>query len=132
MIIGIGTDILEIARVGRILESSRGSRFLRRILTEAELEQAEGRPARLAEFAASRFAAKEAAVKALGCGIGEQAGFRDVEILSAPSGKPVCRLSGKARAAVGFREGDALHLSLSHSDGHAVAFAVWERPSASG
>lgn len=132
MIIGIGTDILDIARVSRILDSGAGDRFLRRILTEAELEQARSRPSRLAEFAAGRFAAKEAAVKALGCGIGEAAGFRDVEILSAPSGKPECRLSARARAAVGFLGGDRLHLSISHSDGHAVAFAVWERPGAPG
>lgn len=132
MIIGIGTDIVEIARIARILESGAGSRFLRRILTGAELDLVRGRPAeRLAEFAAGRFAAKEAAAKALGCGIGGKAGFHDLEIAPAPAGRPECRLSGKARAAVGFRDGDRLHLSLSHSDGHAVAFAVWERPDAS-
>lgn len=128
MMIGIGTDIVEITRVRRIVDGDLGSRFLRRILTETELAQVAGKQARLAEFAASRFAAKEAVVKALGCGIGERTGFHDVEILSEPSGKPVCRLSGRTREAVGFREGDRLHVTLSHSDGHAVAFAVWERP----
>lgn len=128
MIIGIGTDILEIARVKRILAGDRSGRFLRRILTEGELAQAAGKQARLAEFVASRFAAKEAVVKALGCGIGERTGFRDMDIVPEPSGKPVCRLTDRAREAVGFRVGDRLHVTLSHSDGHAVAFAVWERP----
>ena len=129
MIIGIGTDVVEIVRIARIVEGASGSRFLRRILTEAELELVRGRPARrLAEFAAGRFAAKEAAVKALGCGIGTKAGFLDVEIAARPDGRPVCRLSERVRAAVDFRDGDRLHLTLSHSDGHAVAFAVWERP----
>jgi holo-[acyl-carrier protein] synthase len=128
LIIGIGTDIVEIARIGRILESAQARRFLLRVLTESELAQAESHQARLAEFVAGRFAAKEAAAKALGCGIGGRTGFRDVEIVPAPSGKPECRLSAKAREAVAFRDGDRLHLSLSHSDVHAVAFAVWERP----
>lgn len=127
MIIGIGTDILEIGRIRRILDSGSGDRFLRRILTEAELRQAEARKGNLAEFAAGRFAAKEAVAKACGTGIGERVGFRDVEVTADSGGRPVCRLSGRAKAGIGFLDDDRLHLSISHSDGHAVAFVVWER-----
>ncbi|UUZ82960.1 holo-ACP synthase [Paenibacillus sp. P26] len=66
MIIGVGTDLLEIARVRSILERPSGDRFLQRVLTEKERELATAKQGRLAEFTAGRFAAKEAVVKALG------------------------------------------------------------------
>src|SRR5690606_41839390 len=84
------SDLLEIARVKRILAGDRSGRFLRRILTEGELAQAAGKQARLAEFVASRFAAKEAVVKALGCGIGERSEEHTSELQSREN--LVCRL----------------------------------------
>src|SRR5690606_40469144 len=96
-------------------------------LTEAEYEVAVKRPGRVAEFAAGRFAAKEAVVKALGCGIGVSAGFHDIEILSDRLGKPECWLSDQTKAKLGLAETDRILISITHSEASAVAFAIWER-----
>ncbi|WP_199622324.1 holo-ACP synthase [Paenibacillus alkalitolerans] len=134
MIVGIGTDIAGMDRMARLLDGSRGEAFLRRVLTEAERRIAVGRSAnrrRYVEFIAGRWAAKEAVVKALGCGIGALVGLRDIEILPGESGKPVCVLSDSAWNRLGYdgtvRSRPAIHISITHSDGLAAAFAVAER-----
>lgn len=127
MIIGIGTDITDLARIERLLKDKAGERFLRRILTEDELALLAGRPNRRVEFAAGRFAAKEAVSKAFGCGIGETIGFHDIEILPDRLGKPECRLSERARTAFDLNDTAAVHITISHSAAYAVAFAVWEK-----
>ncbi|MCZ8523881.1 MULTISPECIES: holo-ACP synthase [Paenibacillus] len=131
MIIGIGTDLLDIARVRSILEQPAGERFLQRVLTPAERELAAARRGRLAEFTAGRFAAKEAVVKALGCGIGKEVGLHDIEVLPDAKGKPHCRLSEAAlqRLAEGGTDvrGLIVHLSITHSDTAAMAYAMAER-----
>lgn len=131
MILGVGTDLTEIARIAKILGQPEGSRFLERILTPAEHALAESRRGRLAEFAAGRFAAKEAVAKALGCGIGRLVGFRDIEVLPDAAGRPVCVLSPEARDRLGFAApqgsaGPLIHLSITHSETAAAAFAVVE------
>ncbi|UUZ90909.1 holo-ACP synthase [Paenibacillus sp. P25] len=98
MIIGVGTDLLEIARVRSILERPSGDRFLQRVLTEKERELATAKQGRLAEFTAGRFAAKEAVVKALGRGIGKEVSFRDVEVLAGSE-----RKAGRPDSAGGTR-----------------------------
>ncbi|GAB7055900.1 holo-ACP synthase [Paenibacillus sp. YK5] len=136
MIIGIGTDLLDIARVRKILEQPAGGRFLERVLTPRERELAEGKQGRLAEFTAGRFAAKEAVSKAIGCGIGKELSFQDVEILPDPKGKPVCRLSETAMermTAAGLLPGAGtsgsiwIHLSVTHTETTAMAYAIVER-----
>lgn len=129
MIVGIGTDMVEIARVRNLLEQRMGPKFIARILTEREQVIAESRSARIAEHAAGRFAAKEAAAKAFGCGIGGSVGFQDLEILPDPLGKPICHLSDSARARLGFHPEDTIyiHLSITHSMTMAGAFVVVER-----
>ncbi|MGG2198049.1 MULTISPECIES: holo-ACP synthase [Paenibacillus] len=133
MIIGIGTDLLEIARVRTILEQSSGARFLERVLTSRERELAHARKGRLAEFTAGRFAAKEAVVKALGCGIGKQVSLQDIEVLPDEKGKPLCRISDAAwdrlyPAGSGPSAADlVIHLSITHSESAAMAYAVVER-----
>ncbi|MDO3412645.1 holo-ACP synthase [Saccharibacillus sp. CPCC 101409] len=129
MIYGIGHDLLDIGRVGRLLEGAQGERFLRRILTPAEREIAAGRSGRLAEFAAGRFAAKEAIVKALGCGIGRLVGFEDIEIVPDALGKPGVELSAAAWDRLNLPGGSAyaIHLSITHQPALASAFAVVER-----
>ncbi|MFC0213423.1 holo-ACP synthase [Paenibacillus chartarius] len=130
MIIGVGIDMLEIERMRRILEGAAGERFLQRVLTAAELELAAERKGRLAEFAAGRFAAKEAVVKALGCGIGAQVGFRDLEVLPGLHGKPGCRIEPAALDRLGLRDGEVtIHLSITHSQAMAAAYAIVERTS---
>jgi holo-[acyl-carrier protein] synthase len=132
MIIGTGIDLLEIERMRRILDGAAGERFLQRILTPGELALAAERKGRLAEFAAGRFAAKEAVVKALGCGIGAQVGFRDLEVLPDLHGKPGCRIEPAALGRRGLREGEvAIHLSITHSAAMAAAYAIAEKTSPS-
>ncbi|WP_274652908.1 holo-ACP synthase [Paenibacillus humicola] len=129
MITGIGHDIASLARIGRMLESGIGERFMQRILTGAERELAAAcSGARLAEFVGGRFAAKEAVSKALGCGIGGRLGFADIDIGRDPLGKPQCRLSAQAWARLGLSEAHtAIHLSITHEASLASAFAVIER-----
>lgn len=126
MIIGIGVDITEIIRVKKIIEQPVGERFLDRILTASERELLRMRKGRTAEFAAGRFAAKEAVAKALGCGIGKQVGFRDVEVLPDASGKPICTLLGDARRRAGLDPDALIHISISHSETTAIAYVVIE------
>ncbi|WP_340021137.1 holo-ACP synthase [Paenibacillus sp. FSL K6-1096] len=128
MIYGIGHDILEIGRVEEIAAGSLGRRFAQRILTARELVLAEGKGAKAVEFIAGRFSAKEAVVKALGCGIGQAVGFRDIEILPDAMGKPVAALSAQAWARLGLPgQKHIIHLTITHSRGLASAFAVVER-----
>ncbi|MEW9700971.1 holo-ACP synthase [Paenibacillus sp. SI8] len=128
MIIGIGTDLVEIARMRKTLESSTGARFLERILTPAERELAEQRRGRLAEFAAGRFAAKEAVVKAVGCGIGKQIGFQDIEVLPDSLGKPICHVAEAALLRAGLNgNSHRLHLSITHTESMAAAYAIVEQ-----
>ncbi len=140
MIIGIGTDVLEIERMRKIVRQPSGKRFLERVLTPAERELAAVRDGRLAEFAAGRFAAKEAVVKALGCGIGKEVRFQDMEVLPDGKGKPVCRLSEAAWERLAawmpiFQPVSAstirIHLSITHSESVAMAYAVIERTAVS-
>ncbi len=83
MIIGIGNDITECARIRTVLEK-HGKTFLDHLLTEREQSLAGGR----LEFYAGRWAAKEAVAKALGCGIGTHCAFTDIEILNDEAGRP--------------------------------------------
>ena len=120
MILGVGTDLCQIERIGRALENPR---FLNRIYTFAEQTRLEGLCAeRRHERAAGMFAAKEAIAKALGTGF-TGFGFADVEILSNEKGKPVVQLHGSAAELAG---NASIHLSISHDGGMAIAFAVIE------
>ncbi|WP_151738029.1 holo-ACP synthase [Paenibacillus tengchongensis] len=128
MIYGIGHDVLEIARIGSLLGKTSGMKILRRILTTDELELAGQRSGRLAEFAAGRFAAKEAVVKALGCGIGSTVGFQDISILPDAQGKPAVHLSAAAWERLGMTDGGfVIHVTITHTRELASAFALVER-----
>ena len=114
----VGVDLVEIQRIEAVLRR-HGQRFLDRIFTPAEQARARGRPAELAV----RFAAKEAAMKALGTGrLG--VGWREVELLSDPRGRPLLRLHGRAvarAAALGLAH---FAVSLSHERSMAIATVV--------
>ncbi|WP_409343088.1 holo-ACP synthase [Paenibacillus sp. MBLB4367] len=152
MIIGVGIDLLNIDRVGRLLRQASGERFIERVLTPGERELLEKRlgvsipeamaawheassagqaaaprTGRLTEFVAGRFAAKEAVVKALGCGVGKAVGFQDIEVLPDALGKPEVRLSAAASERLAFGAGFRIHLSITHSRDTAGAYAVAER-----
>lgn len=126
VIYGIGHDVSDIERIETMLQGSNGDRFLRRILTVAEIEQAALR-SRTAEYVAGRFAAKEAIVKAFGCGIGHVIGFGDMEILPLPGGKPSVVLSKQAWERLELSVDDyKVHLSITHERQLASAFVVVE------
>lgn len=129
MIYGIGHDVLEIQRITATIEKGTGARLIRRILTQAELALAEQRGmTSAAEFLAGRFSAKEAVVKALGCGIGRMVGFQDIEILPDGYGKPVVSLSEKAWERLRLKSDEyIIHLTITHSRELASTFAVMER-----
>lgn len=126
MIIGVGTDIIEIARVKKLMDQPSGERFVERVLTAKERELAVNRSGRLHEYVSGRFAAKEAVAKALACGIGREVGFQDIEILPDPQGKPECTLSAASVGRLKLGKAVNIHLSISHSDVMASAFAVVE------
>jgi holo-[acyl-carrier protein] synthase len=94
MIIGIGSDLVDVRRIERVLER-HGERFLARIFTATERERAERRANR-AETYAKRFAAKEACSKALGTGLNRGVYWRDMGVVNLPSGRPTIRLTGGA------------------------------------
>lgn len=124
MILGIGVDIIEVARI-RDAYARFGDRFVRRILHESEIAYSLSHrdPA---PFLAARFAAKEAISKAFGTGIGGELGWTDMEVAKHPSGAPYVVLHGAGRDLFERRAAIALHLSLSHSVNYAVAQAVLE------
>jgi holo-[acyl-carrier protein] synthase len=126
MIVGIGTDIVEIRRVQALIE--RRPEALDRLFTDAEKALLDGKAeARRAEYLAGRFAAKEAGAKALGTGIGGQVGFHDLEVFSSDTGKPEMRINRTALERVGLNpQRVRVHLSISHSRDYAVAQVVVE------
>ena len=128
MIIGIGHDLVEIARIERILRGRTKESFIRRILAKEEIARVPAGDRRLAEYAAGRFAAKEAVAKALGCGIGAAVCFTDIIVLPDRLGKPVCALSARAWERLGLDpERTVIHVTITHERAIASAFAVAER-----
>jgi len=94
MIIGLGSDLIDIDRISRTLERF-GDRFTHRIYTEGERRKSERRAARVESYA-RRYAAKEACSKALGTGFRRGVFWRDMEVVNLPSGKPTMNLTGGA------------------------------------
>lgn len=127
MIRGIGTDIVEIARVQSILESQHAEKFTIRILAQAEREYAINRKQGYIQFVAGRFAAKEAIAKAIGCGIGVNLSFQDIEILPDREGKPLVRLHLQAQKRCQLNTNTHIHLSISHERAFAIAYAIVEQ-----
>ncbi|MBT8141105.1 MAG: holo-ACP synthase [Gammaproteobacteria bacterium] len=121
MIIGVGTDMLEIDRVRKVYART-GERFIQRILTHNEQKELHNRidPE---NYLAKQFAAKEAIAKALGTGIG-QVSFQDIEILRNRKGQPQASLlNDKVKRAINC----VVHLSLSDTDKVVIAFCVIEK-----
>ncbi|MBE6367345.1 MAG: holo-[acyl-carrier-protein] synthase [Lentisphaerae bacterium] len=120
MIIGIGTDIVQTARLHSSLEKVRN-----RCFTAAEIAYAEAFKDSIGHYA-GRWAAKEALAKALGCGFGQSCEWQDIEILNNDNGKPEMRLSGKAADTFNSLHGKTIHLSISHEKDYATAFVILE------
>ncbi|WP_429911146.1 holo-ACP synthase [Glycocaulis sp.] len=128
MIIGIGTDIIDIRRIERSIERF-GDRFKNRVFSAGERAKAESRMREVDTYA-KRFAAKEATAKALGTGIYRGVIWRDLEVINLKGGKPTMNLSGKAleRARALTPEGMdfTVHLTLTDDYPWAQAFAILE------
>jgi holo-[acyl-carrier protein] synthase len=114
-LVAVGIDIIEVERI-RVVVARWGRRFLERVYTAGELELYATRPASLA----ARFAAKEAVMKALGA---SGLGWREIEVLSGPQGKPVLHLHGRALSRAN-EMGVSLEVSLSHCRQYAIASVV--------
>jgi holo-[acyl-carrier protein] synthase len=121
-----GIDLIEIDRVAEVLQR-HGQRFLERIFTPAELAECHRDSALFTSSLAARFAAKEAAAKALGTGIGAIT-WQEIEILHAPSGQPLLHLHGAAERLASELGLATWSLSLSHTHTHAVAMVVAAGP----
>ncbi|VVT15498.1 holo-ACP synthase [Rhizobium sp. EC-SD404] len=133
MIVGIGSDLIDIRRIEKTLERF-GDRFIQRCFTEVEQARSERRKERAASYA-KRFAAKEACSKALGTGLSMGVNWREMGVVNLPGGKPTMELTGGAsrRLADLLPEGHepVVHLTITDDYPLAQAFVVIEaRPSA--
>ncbi len=121
-VVGIGTDITEVARIERMF-AKHGDLFLKRVFTLAEQEYCSPRKAASQHFA-GRWAAKEAILKAIGTGWTKGIGWTEIEIITQPGGKPKVELHGRAAEVcreLGICE---ILVSISHVKETAIAFAI--------
>ncbi len=124
MIVGIGIDIIEIARLRKAIERN-GDRFLTRVFTDGEVRFCKARRDPYQHLAA-RFAAKEAVMKALASGWGKGISWKDMEVISGKEGTPLLECSGEAGRLLKKIGGRAIHVSLSHQRDLACASVVIE------
>ena len=124
MILGIGSDMIDIRRIERTL-ARFGDRFILRLYTETERARSERRPLQRAASYAKRFAAKEACSKALGTGISRGVFWRDMGVANLPSGQPTIRLTGGAarRLADLTPKGMVPHIHVTLTDDYPLALS---------
>lgn len=121
-IVGIGTDIVEVVRIGKMIER-HGELFLNRVYTEQEIRYCQRRKEYIQHYA-GRWAAKEAVMKTLGTGWTRGVGWRDIEVCSERSGQPTIEICGGAREIadqLGIRD---ILITISHCRAYATATAV--------
>jgi holo-[acyl-carrier protein] synthase len=124
MVIGLGTDIAEIARVEKSI-ARFGERFLERVYTAGEIAYCMRKKSSGESFAA-RFAAKEAGAKALGTGIARGVSWQEIEVRRQPGQRPTLHLMGRAAELAAELGVDRISLSLTHSKDLAMAVVVME------
>jgi holo-[acyl-carrier protein] synthase len=124
MIVGIGLDVVDLGRLAHLLER-HGEAFVRRVCLDGEARVTSG-PARTAHVG-GLFAAKEAAMKALGTGWAAGVTFRQIEVVRAPGGAPTLRLHGEAERRARALGVERSHLTISHDGRSAAAVVVLER-----
>jgi holo-[acyl-carrier protein] synthase len=124
LIYGIGTDIIEVSRIQKVMERDIG--FREKIFSEGEIAYCEGMKNKFQHYAA-RFSAKEAFMKALGTGWRDGIRFIEIEVEHDPLGKPLVRLSGKALEMAKNAGMGEIHISLSHVKEIASAVVVVEK-----
>ena len=121
MIIGIGTDIIEISRIEKVM--NRTSSFIERSFTDSEIQYFKSKGLK-GNVVAGNFAAKEAISKAMGTGF-RSFGLKDIEVLRDKLGKPVVNLSEKIYHLLDVKN-ITIHVSISHNKENAIAYAVME------
>ena len=121
-LIGIGTDIIEVARIGEMIEK-HDELFLRRVYTPLEIEYCGGRKSALQHYA-GRWAAKEAALKALGTGWSRGIKWTDMEVSNLMGGKPELRIHGVASDIAEDMGIQEMQISISHCKSYAVAYLI--------
>ncbi len=119
----VGVDIVSIDRIRRVLEGPSGRSFVRRTFTPLEAAESEARSDRVC-FLAGRFAAKEAVFKSLGTAFTDEDEPRDIELRTAPDGRPLVRLQGHLGEAAKERDIGAVSVSLSQDGDYVVAVAL--------
>ena len=124
MIVGLGLDITEVDRIQAAIER-HGRAFLQRIYTPSEIAYCEKHRNRAERFA-GRFAAKEAAMKALGTGWSHGVRWVDIEVVREPSGKPTLKLSGRTQEIAGRLGVKTISLTITHSGNAALAQVIFE------
>ena len=124
MIVGTGIDIAEVPRIAESI-ARFGERFLHRVFTEGEMRYCDSKANRVERYAA-RFAAKEAAMKALGTGWNQGVRWRDVEVTREPGGRPSIVFHGKAAEFAAKLGAARAALSLSHTAENAIAHVILE------
>jgi holo-[acyl-carrier protein] synthase len=124
MIVGLGMDIAEVDRIAAAIERHGGT-FLKRVFTPAEIAYCEKHRNRPERFA-GRFAAKEAAMKALGTGWRHGVRWVDIEVVREPSGKPALKLSGASRAIADRLGVKNIALTITHTGNTALAQVIFE------
>jgi holo-[acyl-carrier protein] synthase len=125
VIISIGIDIIEVARIREVL--LRTPRFADRVFTAAERAYCDSRGVVAAQHYAARFAAKEAALKALQTGWRGGISWQDVEVAARESGAPYLIFKGEVLTVYEKFRATATHLSMSHTSEHAIAQVILER-----
>ncbi|MCF7912217.1 MAG: holo-ACP synthase [Candidatus Cloacimonetes bacterium] len=123
MIIGIGTDLIEVSRFEKSISKPR---FLEKVFTEQELELCGHKQSRVQSLAA-RFAAKEACMKALGTGWSEGVSFSEIEVLNNSQGAPVMVLHGTTQQRAQELGVENIHITLSHLHEIASATVILEK-----
>jgi holo-[acyl-carrier protein] synthase len=124
MIVGTGIDITEVPRVAAAIDRF-GERFLNRVYTAKEIAYCRSKKNAVERFAA-RFAAKEAAMKAIGTGLRQGVTWHDVEVGREPGGRPTIIFSGRAAEFAAKLGSKRVHLSITHSEQTAIASVVLE------
>jgi holo-[acyl-carrier protein] synthase len=125
MVYGIGIDLVENDRIGKII-GRWGSKFLQRVFSDKEIQYC-GKHIQSSIHYGARFAAKESFLKALGIGLGSGVKLKDIEVMHDKNGKPVLDFRDGAKAQIEIRKITKIHLSLTHTKKYATAVVILEK-----
>src|SRR5438552_18103904 len=127
-IVGTGIDVIEVARIEQALtRASTGTRFRARVFTDGEVRYCEARGRPRYQSYAARFAAKEAAMKAMGTGWNRNVGWREIEVVRERGKAPQIALSGKAAEFAKRKGFNRFHLTITHTRQQAMAWVIAEK-----